>query len=131
MLACQSFISICNVVLKEGFEKTTLQEVMLIFYRGDDTAATEISKLKSKCDMILDGLDQEKADKAKLTELSTAFGTLFDKIRLLKGESTEIIDINQVNNEIKELELKIRLEAEHKVRLELEGKNKSEKVAND
>jgi len=52
----------------------------------------EILKIKSKMEMILDGLDQEKVNRARLTELSTSFGILFDKRQLLTGAPTENIN---------------------------------------
>jgi hypothetical protein len=58
-----------------------------------DDKAEEIARLKLKTDMILDALTQEKVNNARLTELSTAYGTLFDKIRLLNNESTQNLSV--------------------------------------
>ena len=38
--------------------------------------------------MLLDNLTPEKAEKARTTEITTAYGTLFDKRRMLQGKST-------------------------------------------
>ena len=62
----------------------------------------EILKLKTKCDMILEGLNQEKVNKARLTELSTAYGTLFDKRRLIEGQSTQNISIHTIYKNLME-----------------------------
>jgi hypothetical protein len=53
----------------------------------------EVHKLKGKCDMILEAIDQRRVDSARITELTTAYGTLFDKSRLLGGKSTENISL--------------------------------------
>ena len=54
-----------------------------------DGKIADVQTLKTKCDLILEGLTKEKVDKARLTELTTSFGILFDKIRLLQNLSTE------------------------------------------
>lgn len=54
-----------------------------------DDKKGEILKLKTKGDMLLEAIDEEKIARSRLTELSTAYGILFDKRRLLSDESTE------------------------------------------
>jgi hypothetical protein len=49
--------------------------------RADILAATQVR--------LLQGLTDEKIKQAKLGELSIAFGTLFDKERLERGQSTQ------------------------------------------
>jgi hypothetical protein len=58
-----------------------------------DKAGEEVIKLKTKSDIILDAINDEKIARARLTELSIAYGTLFDKRRLLQGFSTENISL--------------------------------------
>ena len=53
----------------------------------------EILKLKTKSDMILDAINDEKIARARLQELSIAYGTLFDKRRLIEGLSTQNISM--------------------------------------
>jgi hypothetical protein len=65
----------------------------------DDTES-EIEFLKDKCKLILCALDKDKVDRARLTELSTAYGTLFDKIRLLSDRSTHNVSIHSVVEDI-------------------------------
>lgn len=54
-----------------------------------DEREGELLKLKSKSDLILDAINDEKIARARLTELSIAYGTLFDKRRLLSDKSTQ------------------------------------------
>ena len=49
----------------------------------------EIMQLKGKLDMLMDGVNQEKTEKARLMEVTTAYGILFDKRQLLMGKPTE------------------------------------------
>ena len=65
----------------------------------DDTEG-EIEFLKDKCKLILCAVDQGKVDKARLTELSTAYGTLFDKIRLMTDRSTQNVSVHSVVEDI-------------------------------
>ena len=51
----------------------------------------EILQLKDKLDMLMDGIGQEKMDKARLMEVTTAYGILFDKRQLLMGHPTQNI----------------------------------------
>ena len=51
----------------------------------------EILQLKDKLDMLMAGVSQEKMDKARLMEVTTAYGILFDKRQLLMGKPTENI----------------------------------------
>ncbi len=60
----------------------------------DAIKKTEVDKLKSKCDMLLDGLTPDKVEKARLTEISIAYGTLFDKRQLLTGGATQNVAIS-------------------------------------
>ena len=39
--------------------------------------------------MLMDGVNQEKTEKARLMEVTTAYGILFDKRQLLMGKPTE------------------------------------------
>ena len=44
---------------------------------------------------LLGGMDdQQKIDEAALNTLSVSFGTLIDKMRLLRGESTQTFNVN-------------------------------------
>jgi hypothetical protein len=65
-----------------------------------DKTEADARELKAKMDMILEGINQGKVDRARLTELSTAYGTLFDKTRLLTGQSTENISIHAKLDEL-------------------------------
>ena len=49
----------------------------------------EILQLKDKLDMLMNSIGQEKVDKARLMEVTTAYGILFDKRQLLMGKPTE------------------------------------------
>jgi len=51
----------------------------------------EILQLKDKLDMLMDSIGQEKMDKARLMEVTTAYGILFDKRQLLMGHPTQNI----------------------------------------
>ena len=57
---------------------------------------TEVDTLKAKCNMLLDGLTPDKVEKARLTEISIAYGTLFDKRQLLTGGATQNIGISAI-----------------------------------
>ncbi len=59
-----------------------------VWDKARETIEQEISTLKDKCDMLLEHLTPEKAAKARATELTTAYGILFDKKRLLEDKST-------------------------------------------
>jgi hypothetical protein len=59
-----------------------------IWAKAQETVEQEIQILKGKERMLLEHLTDEKCSKARATELTTAYGTLFDKRRLLQGEST-------------------------------------------
>lgn len=48
----------------------------------------DITQIKTRMDMILRGMDEEKASRARLVELGTSYGILFDKLRLLENKST-------------------------------------------
>jgi hypothetical protein len=65
-----------------------------------DKTEDDVRELEAKMDMILEGINQGKVDRARLTELSTAYGTLFDKTRLLTGQSTENISIHAKLDEL-------------------------------
>jgi len=58
-----------------------------------DSKEVEITKIKDKMDMFLNHMDEEKAARARLSELSIAFGTLFDKRQLLTGKSTQNVGL--------------------------------------
>jgi len=51
----------------------------------------EILQLKDRMDMLLDGVSQERVEKARLMEVTTAYGILFDKRQLLMGKPTQNI----------------------------------------
>ena len=74
-----------NSVIEKRREEKRLEIVDKVW----DGKIADVRELKTKCDMILEGLTKDKIDKARLTELTTAFGTLFDKIRLLQNQSTD------------------------------------------
>jgi|TARA_B100002003_G_scaffold80142_1_gene74921 hypothetical protein len=74
-----------NPVIEKRREEKRLEIVDKVW----DGKIADVRELKTKCDLILEGLTKEKVDKARLTELTTAFGTLFDKIRLLQNQSTD------------------------------------------
>ncbi|GEM_PF-3135639 len=73
-----------NPVIEAKREERRLEVIDKIW----DDKEGEVLKLKTKMDMILEGLDQEKVNKARLTELSTSYGILFDKRQLLTGRPT-------------------------------------------
>ena len=58
-----------------------------------DSKEVEITKIKSKMDLFLNHMGEEKAARARLSELSIAFGTLFDKRQLLTGKSTQNVSL--------------------------------------
>jgi hypothetical protein len=59
----------------------------------------EISKLlKSNILNINNAIINKDLSRASLSQLSGAFGTLFDKLRLLEGKSTQNIQSNVINN---------------------------------
>ena len=58
-----------------------------------DSKEVEVTKIKSKMDMLLNHMDEEKAARARLSKLSIAFGTLFDKRQLLTGKSTQNLSL--------------------------------------
>jgi len=78
-----------NPAIETRREEKRLQVVDKVW----DDKEREIQKIKSKMEMILDGLDQEKVNKARLTELSTSYGILFDKRQLLTGRPTENLNV--------------------------------------
>jgi len=78
-----------NPVIEARREEKRLQ----VIDKTWDDKEGEILKIKDKMRMILDGLDQGKVDRARLTELSTSFGILFDKRQLLTGKATENVSL--------------------------------------
>ena len=78
-----------NPVIEARRDEQRLQVVDKIWNNKEG----EILKIRSKMEMILDGLDQGKVDRARLTELSTSFGILFDKRQLLTGKATENVNL--------------------------------------
>lgn len=64
-------------------------------------------KIKGRMDMILEAVDQEKITRARLTELTTGYGTLFDKLRLLENKSTANYAVGVLTVFIKEAHEKV------------------------
>jgi hypothetical protein len=60
-----------------------------VWDKAIEDVTEEVATLKGKERMLLENLTPEKAAKARVTEISTAYGTLFDKRRLLEKKSTE------------------------------------------
>lgn len=55
------------------------------------------AKLQALADRLIDALaDEDKIENARLSELATTFGIVFDKIRLNDGSATQIIENRQV-----------------------------------
>jgi len=52
----------------------------------------EILSLKDKLDLLLDGVDKEAIEEAKLRDRVVSYGILFDKRQLLMGKPTENIN---------------------------------------
>ena len=51
---------------------------------------------------LLGGMDNElKVEEAALNTLSVAFGTLVDKMRLLRGESTQSVDVSDARDTLR------------------------------
>ena len=51
---------------------------------------------------LLGGMDdQQKIDDAALNTLSVSFGTLVDKMRLLRGESTQSVDVSDARDTLR------------------------------
>ena len=61
-------------------------------------------KLKSKVGMMTDALTNDKAQKARVTELTTGIGTLLDKIANLEGKSGLIVEVVSAQDRAKEIE---------------------------
>ena len=55
-----------------------------------------LTEERAVCNMLLDGLTPDKVEKARLTEISIAYGTLFDKRQLLTGGATQNIGISAI-----------------------------------
>jgi hypothetical protein len=53
----------------------------------------DMVKLKGKMDLILEAIDEGTVERAKLVEKTTAYGTLFDKLRLLDNKSTANVGV--------------------------------------
>lgn len=78
-----------NPVIEAKREEKRLELVDKVW----DDKEGEIRKLKTKMDMILEEINQEKVNKARLTELTIAYGTLFDKRQLIIGKPTANINV--------------------------------------
>ena len=61
-------------------------------------------KLKSKVGMLTDNLTHDKAQKARVTELTTGIGTLLDKIANLEGKAGLIVEVVSAMDRAKEIE---------------------------
>ena len=73
-----------NPVIEARREEKRLEVVDRAF----DKVEVEVKDLQTKMERILEAIDPERIGKARLTELTTAYGTLFDKRQLLKGRAT-------------------------------------------
>ena len=61
-------------------------------------------KLKSKIGMLTDALTQDKAQKARVTELTTGIGTLMDKVAAIEGRAGLIVEVVSAMDRAKEIE---------------------------
>lgn len=87
-----------NPVIEAKREEKRLEIVDRVFSETEEEIQVEITKLKLKEDMLLEHLTPEKAEKARVTELTTGYGTIFDKRRLIEGKSTANISERLVFN---------------------------------
>lgn len=85
-----------NPVIEAKREEKKLQVIDKVW----DDKEGEILKLKTKSDMILDAINEEKIARSRLTELTIGYGTLFDKRQLLKGLATEHILLYSVHQQV-------------------------------
>ena len=61
-------------------------------------------KLKSKVAMMTDALTHDKAQKARVTELTTGIGTLLDKLAALQGKAGLIVHVITAQERTAEIE---------------------------
>lgn len=77
-----------NPVIESKRDEKRLEIVDRVWDETEEEIQKEVSTLKEKGDMLLEHLTPEKATKARTTEITTGYGTLFDKRRLLQDKST-------------------------------------------
>lgn len=109
-----------NPVIEAKREEKRLEIIDEVFTETKAEISKQVTILKKKEDMLLEGLTPEKAQKARTTELTTAYGTLFDKRRLLTNQPTEILDTQSVIYDMSEF-IKLCTEALKEDRNEGEG----------
>lgn len=94
--------NISEAARKLGFPRPTVQA----WVYGDGTNSAVVEKeatlkgdLAAKCEelawMIAHGINPEKVEMATLPQMTTAFGTLVDKMRLLREQPTTIEEAKQ------------------------------------
>ena len=92
-----------NPLIEAKRTEKRLEIVDRVFNETEEEIQKEITTLKDKGDMLLDHLTPEKAAKARVTEITTAYGTLFDKRRALQGKSSDHsptqITLNVIHND--------------------------------
>lgn len=65
-----------------------------------DNNEAELMKLKTKSDRLLDAINDEKIARARVSEISKSYGTLFDKRRILGDKSTSNVSVNHHHEHI-------------------------------
>lgn len=94
-------------VIEAKREEKRLEIIDRVWTETEEEIKKEVTALKDKGDMLLEHLTPKKAEKARTTEITTAYGTLFDKRRMLQNKSTENISqklVFRVVTENEELE---------------------------
>lgn len=61
----------------------------------DFRLSEHIGLLKKKIAQVLDGITQDKIDKAHARDLAITYGVLIDKMQLLEGKPTQILSIEE------------------------------------
>lgn len=82
-------VTITNMVNKLGLKREQLSP--------DEFRRQMSSKMLDKMNQLLSEMDANKIDKASLSQLIVAFGTLFDKVRLHEGQSTENVAVGHIH----------------------------------
>jgi hypothetical protein len=87
-----------NPVIERKRAEKKLEIVDEVFCETKEEIQKEVKKLKQKGDMLLDNLTPEKAAKARTTELTTSYGILFDKRRIIEGKSTSNLAVKIIKH---------------------------------
>lgn len=92
-----------HVITPEGIAKRCKKHGIIRKTDLDGYKMTRSDQFAMKQAQILDGMDSESIEKASLRDKAIALGTLYDKERLERGQSTENIEFADITNEIDEL----------------------------